>query len=208
MPTYAAHASCYAPLLHAHAITDIALPQPCCYQDFFLVSILAMSGAYFTNWALNYLNYTTRIVFKSCRVLPVMAFRSLVVGARYSGAQYCAGGWVGGCVNIPERCSWGMSMCCRGFVMCPFATWAMCCAVLTCLLLSDPGPPSPPCPGLLLVIGIALFTMGDADGMPNFSYIGIILITIALVGNNTRAVVGRMDDATWQGGSWSGRTYS
>lgn len=55
------------------------------------MSILAMGGAYFTNWALNYLNYTTRIVFKSCRVLPVMAFRSLVVGARYGPPQYCAG---------------------------------------------------------------------------------------------------------------------
>ncbi len=49
-----------------------------------------MSGAYFTNWALNYLNYSTRIVFKSCRVLPVMLFRSLVVGARYTLPQYMA----------------------------------------------------------------------------------------------------------------------
>ena len=40
-----------------------------------LVSMLAMSGQYFTNWALNYVNYTTKIVFKSCKVLPVMMFR-------------------------------------------------------------------------------------------------------------------------------------
>mmetsp|Transcript_18642 Transcript_18642/g.40045 ORF Transcript_18642/g.40045 Transcript_18642/m.40045 type:complete len:358 (+) Transcript_18642:176-1249(+) len=94
-------------------------------RDYCLVSVLAMGGAYFTNWALNYLNYTTRIVFKSCRVLPVMAFRTLVVGQRYSAAQYCA--------------------------------------------------------GLLLVVGIALFTMGDADGIPNFSWAGIALISVALV---------------------------
>lgn len=50
-------------------------PHPLPAQDYAGVSLLAMGGAYFTNWALNYLNYTTRIVFKSCRVLPVMAFR-------------------------------------------------------------------------------------------------------------------------------------
>jgi adenosine 3'-phospho 5'-phosphosulfate transporter B3 len=94
-------------------------------KDYATVSLLAMGGAYLTNWALNYLNYTTRIVFKSCRVLPVMAFRTIVVGQRYGPQQYCA--------------------------------------------------------GLLLVCGIALFTMGDAEGMPNFSGIGIGLISVALV---------------------------
>ncbi|PNG62305.1 Adenosine 3'-phospho 5'-phosphosulfate transporter 2, partial [Tetrabaena socialis] len=65
---------------------------PTTSQDYAVVSVLAMGGAYFTNWALNYLNYTTRIVFKSCRVIPVMAFRSVVVGQRYSAVQYGAGG--------------------------------------------------------------------------------------------------------------------
>ena len=46
-----------------------------------MVSLLAMGGAYFTNMALNYLNYTTRIVFKSCRVLPVMVSRRLQTGS-------------------------------------------------------------------------------------------------------------------------------
>ena len=94
-------------------------------RDYAMVSLLAMGGAYFTNWALTYLNYTTRIVFKSCRVLPVMGFRTLVVGQRYTWQQYGA--------------------------------------------------------GLLLVIGIALFSMGDAEGLPNFSWAGIALISMALV---------------------------
>jgi hypothetical protein len=54
-------------------------------QDYGLISILAMGGAYCTNWALNYLNYTTRIVFKSCRVIPVMAFRRCGAGAGVPG---------------------------------------------------------------------------------------------------------------------------
>ena len=99
------------------------LPGP--WQDYATVSLLAMGGAYFTNWAMTYLNYTTRIVFKSCRVLPVMGFRTLVVGQRYSVQQYCA--------------------------------------------------------GLLLVFGIALFTMGDAEGLPNFHGAGVALISVALV---------------------------
>jgi adenosine 3'-phospho 5'-phosphosulfate transporter B3 len=94
-------------------------------RDYAVVSLLAMGGAYFTNWALTYLNYTTRIVFKSCRVLPVMGFRTIVVGQKYTPQQYGA--------------------------------------------------------GLLLVIGIALFSMGDAEGLPNFSWAGIALISLALV---------------------------
>ncbi len=94
-------------------------------QDYAAISLLAMGGAYFTNWALTYLNYTTRIVFKSCRVLPVMGFRTLVVGQRYSLQQYLA--------------------------------------------------------GVLLVCGMALFTMGDAEGLPNFSSVGVLLISVALV---------------------------
>jgi solute carrier family 35 (adenosine 3'-phospho 5'-phosphosulfate transporter), member B3 len=103
-------------------------------QDYCLISILAMAGAYFTNWALNFLNYTTRIVFKSCRVIPVMAFRTLVVGQRYSPMQYGA--------------------------------------------------------GIVLVLGITLFTMGDADGMPNFHPAGVGLITIALVSASRALVIG------------------
>jgi adenosine 3'-phospho 5'-phosphosulfate transporter B3 len=94
-------------------------------RDYALVSLLAMGGAYFTNWALEYLNYTTRIVFKSCRVLPVMGFRTLVVGQRYTTQQYVA--------------------------------------------------------GFLLVCGMALFTMGDAESLPSFSGAGIALISLALI---------------------------
>eukprot|EP00798_Chlamydomonas_sp_ICE-L_P005542 gene5542-4178_t len=60
-------------------------------RDYFMISLLAMGGAYLTNWALTYLNYATRIVFKSCRILPVMGFRSLIVGQKYTLAQYGAG---------------------------------------------------------------------------------------------------------------------
>mmetsp|Transcript_11692 Transcript_11692/g.20760 ORF Transcript_11692/g.20760 Transcript_11692/m.20760 type:complete len:361 (+) Transcript_11692:119-1201(+) len=109
----------------AEAAVTRSLTRHAAMKDFFVVSLLAMGGAYFTNWALNYLNYTTRIVFKSSRVLPVMAFRSLVVGAKYNAAQYGAGG--------------------------------------------------------ILVAGIALFTSADADGIPNFSWVGIALISVALV---------------------------
>eukprot|EP00798_Chlamydomonas_sp_ICE-L_P002985 gene2985-12993_t len=94
-------------------------------RDYFMISLLAMGGAYLTNWALTYLNYATRIVFKSCRVLPVMGFRTLVVGQRYTLAQYGA--------------------------------------------------------GVMLVAGIALFTSGDAAGVPNFASTGIVLISVALM---------------------------
>lgn len=50
--------------------------------------MLAVAGYYLTNWALLYLNYATRVVFKSCKVLPVMAVGAAVHGRRYSAGHY------------------------------------------------------------------------------------------------------------------------
>ncbi|GFR49477.1 hypothetical protein Agub_g11416, partial [Astrephomene gubernaculifera] len=86
--TYLTYSACGL----AESLVTRSFKRHASLRDYALVSVLAMGGAYFTNWALNYLNYTTRIVFKSCRVIPVMAFRSLVVGQRYSAVQYGAGG--------------------------------------------------------------------------------------------------------------------
>lgn len=119
--TYVTYASCGL----AETLITRSTQRNGSLRDYAIVSLLAMGGAYFTNWALTYLNYTTRIVFKSCRVLPVMGFRTIVVGQKYTLQQYGA--------------------------------------------------------GLILVIGIALFSMGDAEGLPNFSWSGIALISMALV---------------------------
>ena len=40
---------------------------------YLVLSALMFGGMYFTNWALNYLNYATRILFKSSKVVPTMA---------------------------------------------------------------------------------------------------------------------------------------
>jgi len=48
------------------------------------LSVFTMGGMYFTNWSLEYLNYTTRIVFKSSKVIPVMFVGFLMQGKKYS----------------------------------------------------------------------------------------------------------------------------
>ena len=40
--------------------------------------MLTMGGMYLTNWSLRYLNYVTRIVFKSSKVVPTMMIGTLV----------------------------------------------------------------------------------------------------------------------------------
>ena len=54
------------------------------------MAVLAMAGYYFTNWSLVWLDYPTRIAFKSSKMLPVMLVRSLVQRKSYSPAQYGA----------------------------------------------------------------------------------------------------------------------
>ena len=41
-------------------------------------------GMALTNYALGYLNYATRIVFKSAKIIPVMAFSVIIVGKKYA----------------------------------------------------------------------------------------------------------------------------
>jgi adenosine 3'-phospho 5'-phosphosulfate transporter B3 len=60
-------------------------------QDYALVSLLTMSGLYLTNMSLNYLDYATRVIFKSSKVIPVMIFGVVVQRRKYSWQQYCAG---------------------------------------------------------------------------------------------------------------------
>lgn len=101
------------------------IDQHCVVQDYAIIAILTFSGVYFTNLSLNYINYASRIIVKSCKVLPVMLIRVLIQSKRHTLLEYCA--------------------------------------------------------ALLLVSGISLFTLGDRDGYPEFSLIGIMLIGLALV---------------------------
>ena len=57
-------------------------------QDYALLSSLTLSGMYLTNWAMEYLNYSTRIVCKSSKVVPTMLLGSLLQGKRYGWAEY------------------------------------------------------------------------------------------------------------------------
>jgi adenosine 3'-phospho 5'-phosphosulfate transporter B3 len=101
------------------------------WRDYFVLAGLTSSGMYATNAALRYLNYTTRIVAKSSKVIPTMVIGSMFQGRRYGVSEY----------------------------------WA----------------------AFLLVLGIALFTMGDVDARPSFDAKGIVLIVGALFADSFAA---------------------
>ena len=63
------------------------------------LSVLTLSGMYFTNASLKYLNYPTRVIFKSSKLLPTMTVGTLMLGRRYSFLEYlAAAGLVAGIV--------------------------------------------------------------------------------------------------------------
>ena len=94
------------------------------WRDYFVLAALTSSGMYATNAALRYLNYTTRIVAKSSKVIPTMIIGTVFQGRRYGANEYVAAS--------------------------------------------------------MLVVGIALFTMGDVDARPSFDPQGVALIVAAL----------------------------
>ncbi|KAK9797793.1 hypothetical protein WJX73_005980 [Symbiochloris irregularis] len=60
-------------------------------RDFAGTALLATVGFSLTNYSLQYLDYATRVLFKSSKVLPVMAFGSLIQGKKYSLEEYASG---------------------------------------------------------------------------------------------------------------------
>mmetsp|Transcript_19900 Transcript_19900/g.32741 ORF Transcript_19900/g.32741 Transcript_19900/m.32741 type:complete len:352 (-) Transcript_19900:56-1111(-) len=52
------------------------------------LSVFTMGGMYLTNWSLKYLNYPTRVMFKSSKVIPVMGVGVVLQGKRYTGIEY------------------------------------------------------------------------------------------------------------------------
>lgn len=57
-------------------------------QEYAKLSVLTMGGMYLTNWSLRYLSYPLRVVFKSCKLIPVMVLSVVYLKKRYNVAQY------------------------------------------------------------------------------------------------------------------------
>ena len=73
-------------------VMDGSLVRRGSWRDYTVLAVLTWSGMYLTNWALNFLNYSTRIVFKSSKVVPTMILGTLLQGKRYSTAEYASAG--------------------------------------------------------------------------------------------------------------------
>ena len=56
-------------------------------QDYFKLSVLTVAGMWFTNWSLEYLNYPTRVLFKSSKLIPTMIVGTLMQGRFYSALE-------------------------------------------------------------------------------------------------------------------------
>lgn len=59
-------------------------------QHYALVSLVAVAAVYLTNLSLHIVPYTIKIVFKSCRVLPVMMLSVPLQSRQYTARQYAS----------------------------------------------------------------------------------------------------------------------
>lgn len=73
-------------MIERYATNDLVRKAP--IQMYFKLSMLTVGGMYLTNFSLFYLNYTTRIVFKSSKVIPVMLMGVIMQGKRYLSLEY------------------------------------------------------------------------------------------------------------------------
>ena len=59
-------------------------------RNYLKLSLLTLSGMYFTNWSLQYLNYPTRVLFKSSKLVPTMAMGTVMQARTYTALEYIA----------------------------------------------------------------------------------------------------------------------
>ncbi|KAL4713105.1 hypothetical protein ACJJTC_004491 [Scirpophaga incertulas] len=59
-------------------------------RTYALLAALTLGTMSFSNLALSYLNYPTQLIFKSCKLLPVMIGSIIILGKRYGFLDYVA----------------------------------------------------------------------------------------------------------------------
>jgi adenosine 3'-phospho 5'-phosphosulfate transporter B3 len=62
------------------------------WSNYVALSTMTFGGMYATNYALKFLNYATRIVAKSSKVIPVMIFSTIINGKKYNWKEWGAVG--------------------------------------------------------------------------------------------------------------------
>ncbi|KAL0822736.1 hypothetical protein ABMA28_004752 [Loxostege sticticalis] len=104
-------------------------------KTYALLAALTLGTMAFSNLALSYLNYPTQLIFKSCKLIPVMIGSIIILGKRYGFLDYVA-------------------------------------AVVMC-------------------IGLTMFTLADSNTSPNFDFIGVVVISMALLCD---AIIGNVQE--------------
>ncbi|XP_026325113.1 adenosine 3'-phospho 5'-phosphosulfate transporter 2 [Hyposmocoma kahamanoa] len=100
-----------------------------------LLAALTLGTMCFSNLALSYLNYPTQLIFKSCKLIPVMVGSIIIMQKKYGFLDYIA-------------------------------------AIIMC-------------------IGLTMFTLADSSTSPNFDFVGVIVISMALLCD---AVIGNVQE--------------
>ncbi|XP_041986764.1 adenosine 3'-phospho 5'-phosphosulfate transporter 2 [Aricia agestis] len=104
-------------------------------RTYAILAALTLGTMSFSNLALSYLNYPTQLIFKSCKLIPVMIGSIIILGKRYNFLDYSA-------------------------------------AIIMC-------------------IGLTMFTLADSKTSPNFDFVGVIVISLALLCD---AIIGNVQE--------------
>ncbi|XP_071551605.1 adenosine 3'-phospho 5'-phosphosulfate transporter 2 isoform X2 [Panulirus ornatus] len=114
-------------------------------KTYMIIAMLTVGTMGFSNSSVGYLNYPTQVIFKSCKLIPVMIGSVLILGKRYSFAE-----------------------------------------VVACLCMS---------------MGLIWFTLADSTVQPNFSFTGVVLVSLALlcdalIGNIQEGAIKKYSEST------------
>nr|XP_053635263.1 adenosine 3'-phospho 5'-phosphosulfate transporter 2-like [Cherax quadricarinatus]XP_053635264.1 adenosine 3'-phospho 5'-phosphosulfate transporter 2-like [Cherax quadricarinatus] len=116
-------------------LSGSALTRKIPLKTYVIIAILTVGTMGFSNSSVGYLNYPTQVIFKSCKLIPVMIGSILILGKRYSILE-----------------------------------------VVACLCMSS---------------GLIWFTLADSTLQPDFSFTGVMLVSLALICD---AIIGNVQE--------------
>ena len=84
-------------------------------KAFFLLTFLLMSSSSLSNLSLNYINYPTKVVFRSCKLLPTMFIATIINNKVFGVKQYVAAGCICAGLVLYAAADWTLAPSFRPF---------------------------------------------------------------------------------------------
>merc|ERR1740124_223387 len=79
------------------------------YNQYIILTACLFCSSGFSNMSLNYINYPTKVVFRSCKLIPAMIISTIINRRTFSSIEYICAGTISGGLVLFAAADWKLS---------------------------------------------------------------------------------------------------